>query len=74
MDYIKRLFIQTLFFIIIIACLASISGCANDPQGLRTPQRDVIADIIARAEYDSQHTTIEVVERDVAINLLSKGY
>jgi starvation-inducible outer membrane lipoprotein len=51
-----------------------LTACTADPQGLRTPQRDVVADIIARAEYDSQHTTIEVVNRDVAINLLSKGY
>jgi len=51
-----------------------LTACAKDPQGLRTPQRDVVADIIARAEYDSQQTTVTIVDRDVALNLLNGDY
>jgi starvation-inducible outer membrane lipoprotein len=51
-----------------------LTACTADPQGLRTPQRDVVADIIARAEYDSQQTTVQIVDRDVALNLLAEGY
>ena len=51
-----------------------LTACTADPQGLRTPQRDVVADIIARAEYDSQQTTVTIVDRDVALNLLAEGY
>jgi len=51
-----------------------LTACTSDPQGLRTPQRDIVADIIARAEYDSQQTTVTIVDRDVALNLLAEGY
>jgi len=51
-----------------------LTACTADPQGLRTPQRDVVADIIARAEYDSQQTTVQIVDRDVALNLLNGDY
>ncbi len=51
-----------------------LTACTSDPQGLRTLQRDIVADIIARAEYDSQQTTVTIVDRDVALNLLAEGY
>jgi hypothetical protein len=76
MSYIKRLSIQILFFAVIIACLSALSACSRDPQGLRKPayNRDVVADIINQSEYQSQHTTIEVVERDMALYLLNGSY
>lgn len=58
----------------IIIALLMLTACSADPQGLRTPQRDVVADIIARAEYDSQQTTVTIVDRDVALNLLNGNY
>lgn len=57
-----------------LTLLFMLTACAKDPQGLRTPQRDVVADIIARAEYDSQQTQVTIVDRDVALNLLAEGY
>lgn len=57
-----------------LIALTMLTACAKDPQGLRTPQRDVVADIIARAEYDSQQTQVTIVDRDVALNLLAEGY
>ena len=49
-----------------------LTACTADPQGLRTPQRDVVADIINRDAYDRQQTTVKIVDRDVALNLLSE--
>jgi len=50
-----------------------LTACTADPQGLRTPQRDIVADIIAQDEYNRQQTTVTIVDRDVALNLLNQG-
>jgi starvation-inducible outer membrane lipoprotein len=51
-----------------------LTACTSDPQRLRTPQRDVVADIINRDAYDKQQTTVTIVDRGVALNLLGGGY
>jgi starvation-inducible outer membrane lipoprotein len=51
-----------------------LTACTADPQGLRTPQRDIVADIIAQDEYNKQQTTVQIVDRDVALNLLNGDY
>jgi hypothetical protein len=55
----------------ILIALITLTACAKDPQGLRAYNRDVVADIINRAEYDAQQTTVKIVDRDEALNLLS---
>jgi starvation-inducible outer membrane lipoprotein len=59
-------------YIILIAFM--LTACTSDPQGLRTAQRDIVADIIAQDEYNKQQTTVTIVDRDVALNLLAEGY
>lgn len=54
----------------IITALIMLTACAKDPQGLRTPQRDVVADIIAQDEYNRQQTQVTIVDRDVALRQL----
>jgi starvation-inducible outer membrane lipoprotein len=59
-----------------------LTACTADPHGLRKPiptpipayEVDVVGSLINKAEYESQHTTIEVVERDKALNLLNGSY
>jgi hypothetical protein len=58
----------------ILIALITLTACAKDPQGLRTQNLDVVADIINHAEYDAQQTTVTIVDRDVALNLLNKEY
>ena len=51
-----------------------LTACAKDSQSLCTQNRDVIADIINHAEYDAQQTTVQIVDRETALNLLNKEY
>lgn len=52
------------FTLILIAL--TLTACARDPH-----QRDIVADIIARSEYDTQQTTVTIVDRDVALKQLA---
>jgi hypothetical protein len=36
-------------------------------------ERDIVADIIAQDEYNRQQTTVKIVDRGVALNLLNEG-
>lgn len=56
----------------ILIPLIMLTACAKDPQRLHTLQRDIVADIIARAEYDAQQTTVKIVDRGTALNLLAE--
>jgi uncharacterized protein YcfL len=58
----------------IITALIMLTACSANHNGLQTPERDVVADIIKRAEYDAQQITVQIVDRDVALNLLSGDY
>ena len=58
MVYVKKLFIQILFFMVIVACLASLGGCSRDPQGLRQT-------------YDSNAVVIKIINHDEALRQIN---
>ena len=59
-----------------------LTACTADPQGLRTPQVQTLPVTSINADCDSvcgiienaNKTTVTIVDRDVALNLLAEGY
>jgi uncharacterized lipoprotein YajG len=62
-----------------LIALFMLTACAKDPQGLRTPQTQILADCdsvcaLIRSLNKEKKTTVTIVDRDVALNLLAEGY
>jgi starvation-inducible outer membrane lipoprotein len=49
-----------------------LTACTADPQGLRTPQID--CDSVCGIIENANKTTVQIVDRDVALNILNGDY
>ena len=62
-----------------LIALFMLTACSADPQGLQTPQTQTLVDCdsicgLLKKINKEKKTTVTIVDRDVALNLLAEGY